>query len=93
MAAPTFKEWLPKQTFSISKEDAEKVVDAYHAFNRSRIMCGICGKELTLGERLNIRPENFQYTCAEHERFANDFNVDKPREAFGYYSQVKTFFS
>lgn len=94
MAAPTFKEWIAQQKFSIDQEDAEKLINAYLDFKSGSMHCGICGKELTLGERLSIRPDDFTITCSQHIQYRTSFQIpEQLKIEAGYYSEIKHFFS
>lgn len=90
-----FEEWIATQSFTITRENAEKLVDAYITYRDRRyapIICDICGLELTREELRALLPEHFNITCNAHKEYREKFQVGDAKERYGYYTRVKQFF-
>ncbi len=81
----TLQEYLQEKMPSIDLAAAKEIIKHYNDYHHEYRpqFCDICGKKLTINERLmndnELYPTAFNYCCLEHKAYAHHYQREKVR--------------
>lgn len=72
------KETVPEVDWEVAK----KVINACNRYTSDirGTYCDICHEPITLLDKGDLTPYDFNYTCMKHRKYANHFQLDRIRK-------------